>query len=72
MILVPYLESMKLLIGPNRSIALLQELEYYTGVNMKLKDLYMQVKDFVTKRDVEKNEVLRIASNGIYGESKFY
>ena len=39
---------------------------------MKLKDLYMQVKDFVIKRDIEKNEVLRIASNGIYGESMIY
>ena len=32
----------------------------------------MQVKDFVIKRDIEKNEVLRSASNGIYGESMIY
>jgi len=45
-------------------------LNFYTDFNVKLKELYLQIKEFIAKRNIEKDEVLRIASGGLYGKRK--
>jgi hypothetical protein len=40
---------------------------FFQKFNSEIRETYLDIKEFIARRELEKNVVLRIASNGVYG-----